>query len=129
MDFIVIYEFNNKETEVFLHYCQWTGNERELSKLIKVIEEADNDDLVGDVSFFQVSCVKIHEYAVDVHTRIKGFNNFDDMFQKHTGVFNCPEFTNDSIENAHKLDSYFYGCRIGDYFKAEIDDTSRPSLR
>ena len=129
MDFIVIHEFNNKETEVFLHYCQWTRNERELSKLIKVIEEADNDELMGDVSFFQVSRVKIPEYAVDIHTRIKGFNSYHDMFQKHTGIFKCPLFTEDFIENAHKLHSYFYGCRIGDYFKPEVEDESKPSMR
>jgi hypothetical protein len=65
-----------------------------------------------------------------MHTKIKGFTRYDNMFQKHVGAFKCPEFTENDVENARKLDEYFYGCRLGDYFKPEdVEDTSKPSLR
>ena len=63
--------------------------------------------------------LKVSEEAVDAHITLKELGNYNHMFQKHTGVFNCPTFPESPKDIAHKLDEYFYGCRLGDYFKKE----------
>lgn len=119
MQFIVILEHNHKENEQFFHYCQWTGNEEELRKLFKVIDAACYDDMCGDYSDFFCSKNLISETSVDEHVQMKEFNSYDHMFQKHTGVFTCPDFGDleDEYENARNLDDVFYGCKLGNYFK------------
>ena len=126
MQFITILETNHKENEIFIHYCQWDGNEEELGKLLKIIEFADPSDMRGEFCDFCHSDTKVTEEAVDQHIRLP-YGSYSHMFQKHTGVFKCPEFDyiRDEYEAARMLDEVFYGCRIGDSFKKP---SSYPSL-
>jgi hypothetical protein len=112
--FLVIVETNHKEKESFVHYCE---SQDSLTNLLKAIEKADPSELWGDVSHFTCSWLKVSEEAVDVHLTLKELGKYNHMFQKHTGVFNCPTFPEDPKDIARKLDDYFYGCRLGDYFK------------
>lgn len=118
MQFVLVLEHNHKEEEVFLHYCQWNGNEIELTKLFIYIERANYENMGGDYSSFQYSQKILTEDAIDQHVAIQGFNSYSSMFQKHTGKFVCPDF--DGYENgediARKLDRLFYACRLADYF-------------
>lgn len=119
MQFITILETNHKERESFLHYCQWTGNEEELTKLLKIIDFASTDDMCGDYSDFCCSRVLISESAVNEHMQLKEFGGYAHMFQKHVGIFTCPEFDieNDSDTAARVLDDTFYGCRLKEHFR------------
>jgi hypothetical protein len=111
MEFIIIFEENHKDHENYIHYCQWTGNEEELFKLIVAIDNADYEELLGgDYSSFYTSDVKIPEAAVDAHMKIKF------MFYKHTGKFTCPSLSTDSYEVARDLDHYYYRGRLGKSF-------------
>ena len=102
----MILEHNKKEEETYIFYCQYTGNEAEMEKLMAAIETACTDDLDGDVAFFEVSRVKIPEAAVDIHCSIKDFGSYIHMFQKCEGTFTCPEFSEDPYEIAKELDEY-----------------------
>jgi hypothetical protein len=117
MQFITIIETNHKEHEVFFHYCQLNGNEDELNKLMKVIDQSEYGELYGDVSTFKCSPIRISEAAVDEHVPLD-YGCYDSMFQKHVGVFKCPEFEclDDEHEAAKFLDNCFYACRLRDYF-------------
>ena len=120
MQFILIVETNHKENETFLHYCQWTGNEEELEKLVVMLEKADYDDLYGgDFSSFWFSRTKVSESAVDEHVKLEEFGSYSRMFQKHTGKFVCPEFDGDTecpYNIANQIDRYFFACRLEDFF-------------
>lgn len=135
MEFITILEFNHKENEAVLHYCQWTGNEMELEKLFAVIAHAKLDREFGrngdHVSSFDYSGVVIPEPAVRAHLALP-YGSFTRMFQMHTGRFTCPPFTQpvlnaacdefvdgpmmDPTRCALKLDEYFYGARLRAHF-------------
>ena len=125
MQFIVIFEHNHKENEQFLHYCQWTNNEVELEKLCRIVDFALYDDMDGDYCSFCCSRTLISESAVNEHLKIKEFNSYDHMFQKHIGVFECPEFDPlmDEYEVAKRLDDIFYACKLGNYFKKPTSNT------
>jgi hypothetical protein len=125
MQFITILETNHKENEIFIHYCQWTGNEEELGKLLKIIEFADPSNMSGDFCDFCYSEKKVSEGAVDEHIRL-GYGCFAHTFQKHTGVFKCPDIKEEEVEDKYKaaqmLDECFYACRLGDYFKNNMSN-------
>ena len=116
MEYIVIFERNHKEEETFLHYCQWTGNEEELGKLVKYIEKANYEELDGgDYSSIWVATNKrVPESAVDAHVGLSDPNGYAAMFQKHKGKFTCPDFEieagdEEEYELARALDELFYG--------------------
>ncbi len=118
MQFITIVETNHKEHETFIHYCQWNGNEKELQKLMNVIDTSEGgDELDGDVSTFVCSNVLISETAADEHMQLE-YGSYSHMFQKHVGVFKSPKFDyiRDSLEASRSLDEFFYGCKIKNYF-------------
>jgi hypothetical protein len=116
MEYIIILEHNKKEEETYVLYCQYTGNEAEMEKLVKVIETACTDDMYGDVAVFETSHVKIPEAAVDIHCSIKDFGSYIHMFQKCEGTFTCPEFSEDPYEIAKELDEFFYHGKLRNYF-------------
>ena len=112
--FLVIVETNHKERETFVHYCE---SQESVTKLMRIIEKADTSELWGDVSYFTCSWGIVSEEAVDAHVALKDLGVYNKMFQKHTGVFTCPELSEDPLQAARDLDNHFYGCRLGDYFK------------
>jgi hypothetical protein len=112
--FLVIVETNYKERESFIHYCE---SQDSVTKLMRAIEKADTSKLHGDVSHFSCSWGVVPEEAVDAHVALKELGCYDHMFQKHVGVFKCPKISDDPIQAACDLDTHFYGCRLGDYFK------------
>ena len=128
MEFILIVETNLKEDESFLSYCQWQGNEEELEKLFKIIDEKDDTELYGDVGKFAYSRVRLSESAVDEHMKIR-LGTYTDMFHKCVGTFKSPSFTECDgtyapFEKkqrakwyAQVLDTYFYHARFKNYFK------------
>jgi Zn finger protein HypA/HybF involved in hydrogenase expression len=113
LKFIVIMEQNMKDNELFVHYCQWNGNEYELTKLVRHIEAADREEypVEGDVSRFAACLVKITEESVDQHVKLP-FGRCDHMFQKHVGTFTCPE----CIITTRDLDEHFYGGQLKKFF-------------
>ncbi len=135
MEFITILEFNHKENEPVLHYCQWTGNEVELEKLFAVIALAKLDSEFGrngdHVSSFDYSGVRLPEPAVRAHLGLP-YGSYTRMFQMHTGRFVCPPFVaptlnedrdefvdgpmTDPTRCALKLDEYFYGAGLRRHF-------------
>jgi hypothetical protein len=117
MEYIIILEHNHKENDTFVFYCQWTGNEVELEKLINIIKTASSDGMYGDYASFSTSRVKIPETAVDIHCSINEFGNYMKMFQKCKGTFTCPEFSEDKYELAIQLDKYFNHGRLYNNFK------------
>jgi hypothetical protein len=88
----------------------------------------------GDVSTFTYSRVFISEAAVDEHIRLP-YGSYTRMYKKHVGTFVCPSFTTPVLNESRdayvdgpmtdpracsaKLDEYFYGARLGDYFNRE----------
>lgn len=137
--FRVIYETNYKENETFLHYCQYTGNEKELDMFCDIINHACFDELDGDVVKFYVGYNKlIPESAVDAHIGLDSPNGYAHMFQKHTGKFKCPRLeaiwhddddeeinlerararldNADSHRIARELDEWLYSTKIVYYF-------------
>ncbi len=127
--FIVIHEHNHKEDEVFIHYCQWNGNELELAKLLALIAAADSTELKGDVSKFQGSSALISEDAVNQHIGLP-FNSYARMFQKHVGTFKCPIamppaqlYDSDRKRIARQLDEKLYGGQMPSYFKREASSS------
>jgi hypothetical protein len=117
MEFIPIVENNHKEREMYVFYCQWTGNEEELEKLIRVIEKADCQ-LHGDYSDFQTSRTRISESAVDEHVKLTEFGSYTHMFQKCVGTFVCPDFSDmDPYDLGNALDERFYHGRLRNLFR------------
>ncbi len=121
MDYILIVEKNYKENESYLLYCQWTGNEVELEKLINVIETAEYE-MSGDYSVLQVSRKLIPETAVDAHVCIKDFGDYIHMFQKCKGTFLCPEFSESPFQAARELNRMFWHGRLRNYFSETAEE-------
>jgi len=135
MQFVTILEYNHKEHEATLHYCQWDGNEAGLESLFRVIDASNGDygdSIEGDVSTFEFSRELIPEAAVDVHIKLP-YGCFTKMFKKHVGTFKCPLTVEDALDRAMNnrdrgymsnayacglaLDEYFYASKLGNYFK------------
>jgi len=122
LEFVVLYEKNHKENELFIFYLQWTGKEENITKLHKITSKAEYDDMYGDYSWIGVDIdVKIPESAVDLHCKLWDPNGYNRLFTKCTGKFIYP-FDEEHIEmNEYELesliDSTFYSCRIMNMFK------------
>jgi hypothetical protein len=120
-EFVVFYEKNHKENELFIFYLQWTGNEEELTKLHKFVSKARYDDMDGDYSQVKLDLsVKLPQSAVDLHCRLHDMNNYFNLFTKVTGMFKCPfgekDEDMDEYETAKRIDEIFYSCNIRDMF-------------
>ena len=119
MQFITIHEFNHKENESFVHFCQWTGNEEALGGLCKFIDRALYDDMYGDYCRFETSRELLSEATVDEMTKVK-FGGYASMFQKHVGVFIYSaqgDEDADPYEIPRTLDQFYGRCQLGDAFK------------
>lgn len=124
MEFLVIYETNHKESEMFIHYCQWTGNEKAMEKLLTYISLADYEELDGGhySSVWAAFNKRIPESAVDAHMGLDDPNGYSRFFNKHVGQFTCPDLLDDEEEDddekpftiARALHEMFYGGR--EYF-------------
>jgi hypothetical protein len=122
LEFVPFIEYNTKENETFIFYLQWTGNEEQLTLLAEATGKAIADDMDGDFSLFSMDIgVKIPESAVDLHTKIKTFNGYFEMFTKCTGKFQSP-FTLEEIDSidgyemAKLLDETFFATKIRQWF-------------
>jgi hypothetical protein len=105
MEYIAILEKKVERGEIFVLYCQWTGNEAELEKLAKAMEST-NQDPEDHMTTFTFSRQRFPEAVVDLHLGITEFqvsvwkdmgdgDNFEDvslpMFTKCSGTFVFPE--------------------------------------
>jgi hypothetical protein len=126
MQFLVIYEKNLKENEIFINYCQWDGNEAELTKFMSLIDKADWSDFGGDLSIIYHGGENlIPEAAVNAHIRLDHPNDYMALFQKHTGKFECPfdvdeeeeEEYQDGKNIAFMVMDMFRGAYFGDLFR------------
>jgi hypothetical protein len=122
MEFIVLIEKNYTENEIFIHYCQLTGNEEEMGKFLKYVNKADYKDLYfGDYSdvvdgvnarILVAEAQLLPESDVDACIGLRDPNGYLRMFQKHVGKFTCPDHL-DSVANeydiANEMDDIFYG--------------------
>jgi len=135
LEFVAFIETNTKERETFIFYLQWTGNEEQLALLADALENANYDEMEGDFAFFTMDIgVKIPESAADVHTKIKTFNGYHEMFTKCTGKFISPITREqigsiDEYEMAKLLDDTFFSTRIermfSDYRNKYLDYCSK----
>ncbi len=106
MEYIAIVERNIYCMSTTILYCQWTGNEAEMEKLLKFIEVTDaaNLDLGDEVTTFKASRQRIPEAAVDIHVGLtelgkNGYydeclseaTTFEPLFVKCSGKFVFPE--------------------------------------
>jgi hypothetical protein len=118
LEFVPFIEKNTKENETFVFYLQWTGNEEQLTLLDEAIRKSCCHFMDGDYSLVTMDInVKIPESAVDIHTKLKHFNAFHNLFTKCTGTFSCPITreiidSKDEYEIASYLDEIFYTCKI-----------------
>ena len=124
MEYCVFVEHNQKERESFIFYLQYTGNEKELELLYRLVTKANNGDLVGDVAYFEMAdpSIRISQAAVDEHKRII-LGTYSQTFQivngKLTFRFLEDEISDmDGYDTARVLDRMFYHCRIKDCFES-----------
>lgn len=105
MEYIAILEKKIERGEIFVLYCQWTGNEAELEKLAKAMDST-NRDPEDHITAFTFSRQRLPESVVDLHLGITEFqvsvwkdmgggDNFEEvslpMFTKCSGTFVFPE--------------------------------------
>jgi len=107
--FIVIVEQSMIKHKVVVHYCQWNGNEHELTTLVRHINASNQE--TNHMSQFSASLVKISEEAVDAHVKLH-FGDLNTLFMKHVGTFTCPFRT----ATSESLDKYFCDCQLGKHF-------------
>ncbi len=125
LEFVMLYEYNYKENELFIFYLQWTGNEEALKKLHKIISKAFFDDMYGDFSLPTLNIkTKIPESAVDIHCQASDVidpNCFHKLFTKCTGTFHYPfedeDLEREEFELAQLIDSVLYSCKIERLFR------------
>ncbi len=118
MEYCVFVEHNQKERESYIFYLQYTGNEKELELLYKLVTKADNGNLVGDVAYFEMAdpSLRISQAAVDEHMKLKSFGSYCKTFQVANGTFQFPwDDTEvdelDEYDTARALDRrFFHGC-------------------
>lgn len=114
MEFVVVYEHNHKDEEVYIHYCQWTGNEESLTNFFDAIENADYEQFQGGhYSSFRSSTTKLPESVVNAHMNLE---NLEYTFKKHVGKFRFSKLdTEDPYEIAEILQDFWRG-RLRDFF-------------
>lgn len=122
IEFITFRETNLEEKETFFYYCQWTGNETQLSILYKLIVNADIEFLYEDCVHIDMDMTLLPESVVDLHSKLFPYsNNYHPMFSKLTGKFHF-DFTEnyfdamDDYEKAEFLNETFFGCQIKHMF-------------
>lgn len=92
MQFVAVKQNSASSQEPYIHFLQWTGNERELVylyHLIRTSQEADNPS-TDDYSTFEFDIVLLSEATVNEMIKIV-YGNDAKMFQKHNGVYKAPE--------------------------------------
>ncbi len=124
MEYCVFVEHNQKERESFVFYLQYTGNEKELNLLYRLVSKADNGNLVGDVAYFEMAdpAIRISQAAVDEHKRII-LGTYSQTIQVVNGKlrfgFREDEISDlDGYDIARVLDRMFFHCQIKEYFKS-----------
>ena len=122
MQYITLQEYNKKENETFVFFLQYTGNEKEINKLVYYIKNANTDDLNGDFSIFSIDENNmISESAVKELIKVD-LGSYSSLFNMCKGKFYFDEtlFTSISKDDwGLKLDNLYYPCRISTYFKNE----------
>ena len=92
MQFITVHQHNHEFDSVTIHFLQWTGNERELVHLWRIIQDANDIKEVptnDDYSQFQCKIILISEATVNEMNRID-YGSESYTFEKHTGRFIAP---------------------------------------
>lgn len=116
-EYVIFVENNRKDNLVIINYLQYTGNEVEIAKLYKVINEAEEEgyELYGDLSSFEMNIDNpVSEEAVDAH--MNQDLGFYIRFCKYDGKFICP-FNEESDNSARGLDELLYREQMRDYFQ------------
>ncbi len=120
MQFITFKEHNNKENEEFVFFLQYTGNEKSIEKLAYYVKNANNDDLTGDFSIFDIDIeCKLTNDAVEQIERVN-IGEFGPLFTVCKGSFTFDHSVFENINPddwALKLDELYYACRIPNHFK------------
>jgi hypothetical protein len=121
-EFVMFFEKNHKENELFIYYLQWNGNEEELTKLNTILSKALYDDMYGDYSFVMMDInTKIPESAVDIHCKVRDPNGYWKLFTKCTGKFIYPfdeeDLEEDEYELATLMNLTFRSCKITKMFR------------
>lgn len=99
LEFVVFYEQNYKCSykNLYIFYLQWTGNEKPLKALNKILSQANYEEMSGDYSYVHMDLsVKIPESAVDYHCMLRSdcLGAGRELFNKLTGKFTMdPEYS------------------------------------
>ncbi len=103
MEYIMLMERDGESREVYMNYLQFTGNEGEMLKLIRLIRSVKDEhmeDLDPNSSRFYVSDVPIPEAIVDMHLGLVFGDDVPNPYYKYSGVFTCPSFLKkDKVED------------------------------
>lgn len=114
MEYVKFTEHSLKESQTYLFYLQYTGNETALNKLKDVIAATHRCILGGDTSCFELNIEnRVSSNSVNLHCA------FDENIEKVDGrfefEFNLEGKSYDDI--AIDLDDMFYHGHIVNYFK------------
>ena len=126
MKFILLHEFNTKDSSSLVYFMQYTGNEETIKSFADVISKADYDAMEGDYVKFEIDT----ENLVSKNTADEMEKCNFGMFKILTGIMKDP-FTRGEVEDmegheaentmGHKiatlLSDKFFSNRIPDLFE------------
>lgn len=114
MQFIAVKQHDYECREDTLHFLQWTGNEKELVYLWKLIHDAIDAEVPADQRYSEFYCeiVFISEAAVDEMMKLD-YGMDRRTFEKHIGAFKLPDgygVVDDPDEAHYFLNRWYHGC-------------------
>ena len=119
MEYVKFTEHNLKESQTYVFYLQYTGNEDALKKLNDAITATHRYILGGDTSWFELDTTKrVPLNSVNLHCAFDtSIERVDGRFEFDLGI------EGKSYEDiAVDLDDLFYHGRIVNYFKHDGTD-------
>jgi hypothetical protein len=110
--FIKFTEINDHEGETWFFWLQVNGNEEELDKLRKLLDEADNES-------YGLDWKQWDEVFIDFAEEEGGWG-YMNYHNKVVGNFTCPVIEYQEDYTLSELcDNFFYKGGIEDYFKED----------
>jgi hypothetical protein len=123
MEFICFFEKSEKEEETYVHFLQFTGNEKQLKKFSVAIEKAHSKSYSIDIEN------RVSERTVDDMMRVNGPNSYAPFFVKHVGKFKSPISIHTTGHSSperlfYYLEECLYCCHIEDHFSTGCGEDS-----
>lgn len=117
MEYVLITQFAGPDAATYLWYVQWTGNEKELTRLRDIIQKTEVTHLIYYISEFNIHTDhRFSEKDIEPYLRIRQLSR-NTFVHKVTGKCKFPAI--DEEENAYEemLDRWFHLDLMKDYFK------------